>query len=149
MSYVKLFRQSTRLQSAIVIGLLLSGVLALGVIYMYQNHDKIGPGSVPVGRWNAQQVLIEFNQFMAVLEQHERVVSLLPQDWTLIRKLEIMSPIGVELKKQLTILIGEVEKADNFNSQYPAYVFKELPEYPNVHKNLFGELRALQPTIYS
>ncbi|MFL2556857.1 MAG: hypothetical protein ACJ0US_02220 [Arenicellales bacterium] len=66
------------MQSTIVIGLLLSGLLALGVIYMYQNHDKIGPGSVPVGRWNAQQVLIEFNQFMAVLEQHERVVSLLP-----------------------------------------------------------------------
>ena len=148
MSYVKLLRQSTGLRSTIVIGLLLSGVLALGAIYMYQNHNKIGPDSVPVGRWNAEQVLIEFNQFMGVLEQHERVVALLPQDWALTRKMEIMSPIGAELKKQFTILMAEVEKADNFNSQYPAYVFKELPEYPNVHKNLLGELRALQPTIF-
>ena len=148
MSYVKLLRQSTGLRSTIVIGLVLCGVLALGAIYMYQNHNKIGPDSVPVGRWNAEQVLIEFNQFMGVLEQHERVVGLLPQDWALTRKMEIMSPIGAELKKQFTMLMAEVEKSDNFNSQYPAYVFKELPEYPNVHKNLLGELRALQPTIF-
>ena len=58
-----------------------------------------------------------------------------------------MLPIGANLRKQFKILMADVEKADQFTNLYLDHVFQEKLEYPNVHRNLLTELRALQPTI--
>ncbi len=116
--------------------------------YIFQDLEKFENDSARASEWNAERVFAEFQKFMSVMEQHERFEGLLPQNEKYMRKLELMRPLGMELKTRFTILLNEAKKAADFNNVYHAYVFKEMPEYPNVHQNLFNELRALQPTIF-
>ena len=148
MSYVNLFKQMTRSRLTIVVGVLLSGLLVFPLIDMFQDLDEPGIGSVPASEWNAERVLAEFQQLMSVTKQHERVATLLPRTTgEHIWKSEVMLPIGANLRKQFKILMADVEKADQFTNLYLDHVFQEKLEYPNVHRNLLTELRALQPTI--
>ncbi len=133
---------------SIVVGFLLCGLVVVSLVYIFQDLEKFQNDSAPASEWNAERVFNEFQQFMRVVEQHERFKGLLPQNEKYMRKFELMRQLGMDLKKQFAILMNEVEKAVNFNNLYHAYVFKEMPEYPNVHQNLINELRALQPTIF-
>jgi diguanylate cyclase (GGDEF)-like protein len=117
------------------------------LVYIFQGLEKLENDSARASEWNAERVFNEFEKFMSVMEQHERYEGLLPQNEKM-RKLELMRPLGMKLKKQFTILKNEVEKAANFNNLYHAYVFRQMPDYPNVHQNLLNELRALQPTVF-
>ena len=125
------------------------GLVVVPLGYIFLDLDRAENTSTPASEWNAERVFAEYQRFMSVMGQHERVEGLLPQNEKYMRKLELMRPLGMELKTQFTVLLNEVEKAVNFNYLYHAYVFREMPEYPNVHQNLFNELRALQPTIFS
>ena len=150
MPHLNLFKQLTNYsRRSIVVGFLLCGlvVVPLGLYFSRISKGLRTPLLLLLsGMLNG--CLAEYQRFMSVLEQHQRVEGLLPQNEKYMRKLELMRPLGMELKKQFTVLLNEVEKAVNFNYLYHAYVFREMPEYPNVHQNLFNELRALQPTIF-
>jgi len=150
MPHLNLFKQLTNCpRRSIVVGFLLCGLVVVPLGYIFLDLDRAENTSTPASEWNAERVFAEYQRFMSVLGQHERVEGLLPQNEKYMRKLELMRPLGMELKTQFTVLLNEVEKAVNFNYLYHAYVFREMPEYPNVHQNLFNELRALQPTIFS
>ena len=133
---------------SIVAGFLFCGLVVVSLVYIFQGLEKLENDSARASEWNAERVFNEFEKFMTVMEQHERYEGLLPQNEKYIRKLELMRPLGMKLKKQFTILKNEVEKAANFNNLYHAYVFRQMPDYPNVHQNLLNELRALQPTVF-
>lgn len=148
MPHINPFKQlpaGTRL--SIVVGFLFCGLVVVSLVYIFQGLEKLENDSARASEWNAERVFNEFEKFMTVMEQHERYEGLLPQN-EYIRKLELMRPLGMKLKKQFTILKNEVEKAANFNDLYHAYVFRQMPDYPNVHQNLLNELRALQPTVF-
>ena len=149
MPHINPFKQlpaGTRL--SIVVGFLFCGLVVVSLVYIFQGLEKLENDSARASEWNAERVFNEFEKFMTVMEQHERYEGLLPQNEKYIRKLELMRPLGMKLKKQFTILKNEVEKAANFNNLYHAYVFRQMPDYPNVHQNLLNELRALQPTVF-
>ncbi|HIF79202.1 MAG TPA: EAL domain-containing protein [Gammaproteobacteria bacterium] len=149
MPHINPFKQllaGTRL--SIVVGFLFCGLVVVSLVYIFQGLEKLENDSARASEWNAERVFNEFEKFMTVMEQHERYERLLPQNEKYIRKLELMRPLGMKLKKQFTILKNEVEKAANFNNLYHAYVFRQMPDYPNVHQNLLNELRALQPTVF-
>jgi diguanylate cyclase (GGDEF)-like protein len=149
MPHINPFKQlpaGTRL--SIVVGFLFCGLVVVSLVYIFQGLEKLENDSARASEWNAERVFNEFEKFMTVMEQHERYEGLLPQNEKYIRKLELMRPLGMKLKKQFTILKNEVEKAANFNDLYHAYVFRQMPDYPNVHQNLLNELRALQPTVF-
>ena len=149
MPHINPFKQlpaGTRL--SIVVGFLFCGLVVVSLVYIFQGLEKLENDSARASEWNAERVFNEFEKFMSVMEQHERYEGLLPQNEKYIRKLELMRPLGMKLKKQFTILKNEVEKAANFNDLYHAYVFRQMPDYPNVHQNLLNELRALQPTVF-
>jgi len=149
MPHINPFKQlpaGTRL--SIVVGFLFCGLVVVSLVYIFQGLEKLENDSARASEWNAERVFNEFEKFMSVMEQHERYEGLLPQNEKYIRKLELMRPLGMKLKKQFTILKNEVEKAANFNNLYHAYVFRQMPDYPNVHQNLLNELRALQPTVF-
>ena len=149
MPHINPFKQlpaGTRL--SIVVGFLFCGLVVVSLVYIFQGLEKLENDSARASEWNAERVFNEFEKFMTVMEQHERYEGLLPQNEKYIRKLEFMRPLGMKLKKQFTILKNEVEKAANFNNLYHAYVFRQMPDYPNVHQNLLNELRALQPTVF-
>ena len=133
---------------SIVVGFLFCGLVVVSLFYIFQGLEKLENDSARASEWNAERVFSEFQQFMSVMEQHQRVEELLPQSEKYLRKLELMQTLGMKLKKQFTILKNEVEKAANFNNLYHAYVFRQMPDYPNVHQNLLNELRALQPTVF-
>jgi len=135
-------------QRPITVGILLCGLVIVSLVYIFQDLGKFESDSPPASEWNAERVFNEFQQFMSVMEQHERVEGILPQNEKYLRKLELMQTLGMELEKQFNLLMSELEKAINFNHLYHDYVFREMPKYPNVHQNLFNELRALQPTIF-
>ena len=149
MPHINPFKQlpaGTRL--SIVVGFLFCGLVVVSLVYIFQGLEKLENDSARASEWNAERVFNEFEKFMTVMEQHERYERLLPQNGKYTRKLELMRPLGMKLKKQFTILKNEVEKAANFNNLYHAYVFRQMPDYPNVHQNLLNELRALQPTVF-
>ena len=149
MPHINPFKQlpaGTRL--SIVVGFLFCGLVVVSLVYIFQGLEKLENDSARASEWNAERVFNEFEKFMTVMEQHERYEGLLPQNGKYTRKLELMRPLGMKLKKQFTILKNEVEKAANFNNLYHAYVFRQMPDYPNVHQNLLNELRALQPTVF-
>ena len=135
-------------QRPITVGILLCGLVVVSLVYIFQDLGKFESDSPPASEWNAERVFNEFQQFMSVMEQHERVEGILPQNEKYLRKLELMQTLGMELKNQFNLLMSQLEKAVNFNHLYHDYVFREMREYPNVHQNLFNELRALQPTIF-
>jgi len=132
----------------IVVGILFCALVVVSLFYIFQGLEKLENDSARASEWNAARVFSEFERFMSVMEQHERYEGLLPQNEKYIRKLELMRPLGLKLKKQFTVLKNEVEKAAKFNNLYHAYVFRQMPDYPNVHQNLLNELRALQPTVF-
>ena len=132
----------------IVVGILFCALVVVSLFYIFQGLEKLENDSARASEWNAARVFSEFERFMSVMEQHERYEGLLPQNEKYIRKLALMRPLGLKLKKQFTVLKNEVEKATRFNSLYHAYVFRQMPDYPNVHQNLLNELRALQPTVF-
>ena len=149
MPHINPFKQlpaGTRL--SIVVGFLFCGLVVVSLVYIFQGLEKLENDSARASEWNAERVFNEFEKFMTFMEQHERYERLLPQNGKYTRKLELMRPLGMKLKKQFTILKNEVEKAANFNDLYHAYVFRQMPDYPNVHQNLLNELRALQPTVF-
>ena len=149
MAHINPFKQLTDwTRRSIAVGFLLCGLVVVSLVYIFQDLEKFQNDSAPASEWNAERVFDEFQQFMHVVEQHERFKGLLPQNEKYMRKFELMRQLGMDLKNQFAILMNEVEKAVNFNNLYHAYVFKEMPEYPNVHQNLINELRALQPTIF-
>ena len=135
-------------QRPITVGILLCGLVVVSLVYIFQDIGKFESDLPPASQWNADRVFSEFQQFMSVMEQHQRVQELLPQSEKYLRKLELMRTLGMELKKQFNVLMSELEKAVNFNRLYHAYIFREMPGYPVVLRYLFNELRALQPTIF-
>ncbi|HIB82875.1 MAG TPA: hypothetical protein EYO55_12975, partial [Gammaproteobacteria bacterium] len=135
-------------QRPITVGILLCGLVVVSLVYIFQDLGKFESDSPPASEWNAERVFNEFQQLMSVMEQHERVEGILPQNEKYLRKLELMQTLGMELKNQFNLLMSQLEKAVNFNNLYHDYVFREMREYSNVHQNLFDELRALQPTIF-
>ena len=75
---------------SIAVGILLCGLFVIPLVYIFQDLEKSGPGSVPASQWNAEQVFTEFQKFMRVMEQHERVGGLVPGGGAHIRKLEVL-----------------------------------------------------------
>ena len=132
----------------IVAGILFCVLVIVSLFYIFQGLEKLENDSARASEWNAERVFSEFEKFMAVMEQHERYEGLLPQNEQHIRKLELMRPLGLKLKKQFTVLKTEVEKAAKFNNLYHEYVLSQIPNYPYLHQNLLNELRALQPTVF-
>jgi len=125
MPHINPFKQlpaGTRL--SIVVGFLFCGLVVVSLVYIFQGLEKLENDSARASEWNAERVFNEFEKFMSVMEQHERYEGLLPQnEYT--RKLELMRPLGMKLKKQFTILKNEVEKAANFNTYtMPTYLGK-------------------------
>jgi len=135
-------------QRPITVGILLCGLVVVSLVYIFQDIGKIESDLPPASQWNAERVFNEFQQFMSVIEQHQRVEELLPQSEKYLRKLELMQTLGMEIKKQFNVLMSELEKAVNFNRLYHAYIFREMPGYPVILRYLFNELSALQPTIF-
>ena len=114
-------------QRPITVGILLCGLVVVSLVYIFQDIGKFESDLPPASQWNAERVFNEFQQFMSVMEQHQRVEELLPQSVKYLRKLELMQTLRMELKKQFNVLMSELEKAVNFNRLYHAYIFREMP----------------------
>ena len=76
---------------------------------VFQDFGKFESDLPPASQWNAERVFNEFQQFMSVIEQHQRVEELLPQSEKYLRKLELMQTLGMELKKQFNDIRSELK----------------------------------------
>ncbi|PHS04755.1 MAG: hypothetical protein COA89_14190, partial [Acidithiobacillus sp.] len=138
---------------SIAVGVLLFGLAAAVVIYLYQDLGKYERALPPASDWNAARVSAGFNQFMSVIQQHEEIVDVFDTlDGTVsvsILRRTASSARSLEKRadKEFNLLLAELVKAVEFNRLYGAYVYEELPNYPDSHLNLLNELRALKPTI--
>ena len=138
---------------SIAVGVLLFGLAAAVVIYLYQDLGKYERALPPASEWNAARVSAGFNQFMSVIQQHEEIVDVFDTlDGTVsvsILRRTASSARSLEKRadKEFNLLLAELVKAVEFNRLYGAYVYEELPDYPDAHLNLLNELRALKPTI--
>ena len=138
---------------SIAVGVLLFGLAAAVVIYLYQDLGKYERTLPPASEWNAARVSAGFNQFMSVIQQHEEIVDVFDTlDGTVsvsILRRTASSARSLENRtdKEFNLLLAELVKAVEFNRLYGAYVYEELPDYPDAHLNLLNELRALKPTI--
>ena len=77
-------------QRPITVGILLCGLVIVSLVYIFQDLGKFESDSPPASEWNAERVFNEFQQLMSVMEQHERVEGILPQNEKYLRKLELM-----------------------------------------------------------
>jgi len=138
---------------SIAVGVLLFGLAAAVVIYLYQDLGKYERTLPPASEWNAARVSAVFNQFMSVIQQHEEIVDVFDTlDGTVsvsILRRTASSARSLERRadKEFNLLLAELVKAVEFNRLYGAYVYEELPDYPDAHLNLLNQLRALKPTI--
>jgi hypothetical protein len=154
MAHINPFKQLTDwTRRSLVVGVLLVGLAAAVVIYLYQDLGKYERALPPSSEWNAARVSAGFNQFMSVIQQHEDFIDLVDTlDGTAsvsILRQTALSARALEktLDHQFNLLLAELVKAVEFNRLYGAYVYEELPDYPDVHLKLLNELHALKSSI--
>ena len=100
MPHLNLLKQLTNWsRRSIVVGLLLCGLVVVSLVYIFQDIGKFESDLPPVSQWNAERVFNEFQQFMSVIEQHQRVEELLPQSEKYLRKLELMQTLEMVVNK--------------------------------------------------
>jgi len=154
MAHINPFKQLTDwTRRSIGVGVLVFGLAAAVVIYIYQDLGKYERALPPASEWNAARVSAGFNQFMYVIQQHKDFIDLFDTlDGTAsvsILRQTVLSARALEktLDHQFDSLLSELVKAVEFNRLYGAYVYEELPDYPDVHLNLLNELRPLKSLI--
>jgi diguanylate cyclase (GGDEF)-like protein len=154
MAHINPFKQLTDwTRRSIAVGVLLFGLVAAVVIYLYQDLGKYERALPPASEWNAARVSAGFNQFMYVIQQHKGFNDLLDTlDGTV--SVSILRQTALSARAQertldhhFNLLLSELVKAIEFNRLYGAYVYEELPDYPDVHLSLLNELRALKSLI--
>ena len=154
MPLLNLFKQLTDwTRRSIAVGILLFGLAAAVVIYLYQDLGKFERALPPASEWNAARVSAGLAQFMSVIQQHKVIIDLFDTlDGThsvSALRLTVVSVRSLEkiLDHQFNLLLSELVKAVEFNRLYGDYVYEELPDYPDVHLILLNELRALKSLI--
>jgi len=154
MAHINPFKQLTDwTRRSIAVGVLLFVLAAAVVIYLYQDLGKYERALPPASEWNAARVSAEFNQFMYVIQQHKGFNDLFDTlDGTV--SVSVLRQTALSARAQeraldhhFNLLLSELVKAIEFNRLYGAYVYEELPDYPDVHLNFLNELRALKSLI--